>query len=122
MSIMSNSFFVFFDLDKVHGLTLFGLCSDQRTTFDVFFILYAGWVHSGDLGYYDENGEIYICDRIKEVIKFRGCFIYPTEIESVLQSHPAVHEAAVVRMHSDEDDEHPVAFVSKMSGRQVCGQ
>ncbi|XP_019697686.2 luciferin 4-monooxygenase [Harpegnathos saltator] len=78
-----------------------------------------GWVHSGDLGYYDKDGEIYICDRIKEVIKVRGCFVFPTEIENILQSHPAVYEVAVVRLHSDIDDEHPLAFVTKVPGKEV---
>lgn len=45
--------------------------------------------------------------------------MYPTEIESVLQSHPAVREVAVVPVHSDINDEHPLAFVSKVSGKEV---
>lgn len=81
---------------------------------------YSGWVHTGDLGYYDTDGEVYVCDRIKEVIKVWGCFVFPNEIESVLQSHPAVREVAVVRMQNDIDDEHPLAFVAKVPGKKVC--
>lgn len=45
--------------------------------------------------------------------------MYPNEIESVLQSHSAVREVAVVRIPSDIDDEHPMAFVTKVSGKEV---
>ncbi|XP_032691420.1 probable 4-coumarate--CoA ligase 3 [Odontomachus brunneus] len=81
-----------------------------------------GWIHTGDLGYYDTDGEIYVCDRIKEIIKVRGCYVFPNEIESVLQSHPAVRKVAVVRVKNDLDDEHPLAFVTKIPGKEVTAE
>ncbi|XP_046737156.1 4-coumarate--CoA ligase 1-like [Diprion similis] len=70
-----------------------------------------GWMHSGDLGYYDEDGEIFVVDRLKELIKYRGYHISPADIEDVLLPHPGVKEVAVIGLPHPLDDEHPVAFV-----------
>ncbi|XP_033328457.2 luciferin 4-monooxygenase isoform X1 [Megalopta genalis] len=78
-----------------------------------------GWIHTGDLAYYNEDGEVFIVDRLKEIIKYRGHQIAPTEIEDLLQAHPAVMEAAVVGIPHPTDDDHPVAFVSKMPNKEV---
>lgn len=56
----------------------------------------AGWIHTGDIGYYTENEEWYIADRIKELIKFKGLPVAPAEIEAVLLSHPDINDAAVI--------------------------
>lgn len=76
-------------------------------------------MHSGDIGYFDEDGELFIVDRIKELIKYRGYQISPGEIESVLTTHPAVLEAAVIGIPNALDDEHPLAFVTKKPGAKV---
>ena len=55
-----------------------------------------GWVHSGDAGFLDEDGYLYIQDRLKDMIIYAGENIYPAEIEHVLHEHPAVAEAAVI--------------------------
>jgi len=55
-----------------------------------------GWLHTGDIGYYDEEGYIYIVDRKKDMIITGGENVYPREIEEVLYRHPAVLEAAVI--------------------------
>jgi len=55
-----------------------------------------GWLHTGDIGYYDEEGYIYIVDRKKDMIITGGENVYPREIEEVLYQHPAVLEAAVI--------------------------
>lgn len=54
-----------------------------------------GWVHTGDMGRYDETGYIYIVDRKRDMIVSGGENVYPREVEEILYQHPAVHEAAV---------------------------
>ena len=55
-----------------------------------------GWVHTGDMGYYDDEGYIYIADRKKDMIISGGENVYPREVEEILYQHPAVLEAAVI--------------------------
>ncbi|MGW9436992.1 fatty acid--CoA ligase [Streptomyces sp. NPDC055607] len=55
-----------------------------------------GWVHTGDAGYLDAEGHVYICDRLKDVVIVAGENIYPAEIEKELERLPAVAEAAVI--------------------------
>ncbi|MEA5549544.1 long-chain-fatty-acid--CoA ligase [Anabaena cylindrica UHCC 0172] len=55
-----------------------------------------GWIHTGDAGYFDTEGYIYICDRIKDMICCASENIYPAEIENILYEHPAVAEVAVI--------------------------
>jgi acyl-CoA synthetase (AMP-forming)/AMP-acid ligase II len=55
-----------------------------------------GWLHTGDLAYYDEKGFVYIVDRKKDMIVSGGENVYPREIEEVLYRHPAIAEAAVI--------------------------
>ena len=62
-----------------------------------------GWLHTGDLGYFDEDGFLFIVSRKKELI-IRGRYnVYPSEIENILRAHPAIAEAAVVGV-PDEDE------------------
>jgi len=55
-----------------------------------------GWLHTGDAGYVDADGYLYIHDRIKDMIISGGENVYPAEVENVLFSHPAVADAAVI--------------------------
>lgn len=55
-----------------------------------------GWIHTGDAGYLDEAGYVFICDRIKDMICYAGENVYPAEVENVLYQHPAIAEAAVI--------------------------
>jgi acyl-CoA synthetase (AMP-forming)/AMP-acid ligase II len=55
-----------------------------------------GWLYTGDLGYYDETGNIYLVDRKKDMIISGGENVYPREVEEVLYQHPAVAEVAVI--------------------------
>lgn len=70
-----------------------------------------GWYHTGDLGYIDEEGYIYIVDRKKDLLISGGFNIYPKEIENALSRHPAVLESAVVGKPDPQWGETPVAFV-----------
>ena len=54
------------------------------------------WLRSGDIGYFDNEGYLYLCDRLKDMIISGGENVYPAEVESVLMSHPAIANAAVV--------------------------
>ena len=55
-----------------------------------------GWIHTGDAGYIDEEGYLFICDRIKDMICYAGENVYPAEVENVLHEHPAVAEVGVI--------------------------
>lgn len=55
-----------------------------------------GWLHTGDIGYVDEDEELFIVDRLKELIKYKGFQVAPAELEAMLLTHPAVADAAVV--------------------------
>jgi long-chain acyl-CoA synthetase len=70
-----------------------------------------GWFHTGDLGYFDADGYLYISGRKKDMIKSGGVSIYPLEIESVLYSHPNVLEAAVIGVPDPEWGETAKALV-----------
>jgi acyl-CoA synthetase (AMP-forming)/AMP-acid ligase II len=70
-----------------------------------------GWLHSGDIGYADEDGCFFVVDRLKELIKYKGLQIAPAELEAVLLGHPAIADAAVVPVPNDEAGEVPKAFV-----------
>jgi acyl-CoA synthetase (AMP-forming)/AMP-acid ligase II len=70
-----------------------------------------GWLHTGDLGRFDDDGYLFLGDRIKELIKVKGYQVAPAELEAVLRSHPAVADAAVVRVPDAETGERPKAFV-----------
>ncbi|HSR27387.1 MAG TPA: 4-coumarate--CoA ligase family protein [Actinomycetes bacterium] len=70
-----------------------------------------GWLHTGDLGTVDEHGYVFIVDRVKELIKYKGLQVAPAELEAVLLSHPEVADAAVVRYPDEQAGEVPKAFV-----------
>ena len=72
-----------------------------------------GWLHTGDVGYYDEDGFFFITDRIKELIKYKGSQVAPSEIEAILLSHPEIVDAGVAGVPDEEAGELPRAFVVK---------
>jgi long-chain acyl-CoA synthetase len=70
-----------------------------------------GWLHSGDVGRFDNEGYLYIVDRIKDVIISGGLNVYPTEVEEVLYTHDAVEECGVVGTPHEEYGEAVTAFI-----------
>lgn len=78
-----------------------------------------GWLHTGDLGTFDEDGFLTLKDRSKDLIISGGANIYPREIEEVLLTHPGVAEAAIVGRPDREWGEQVVAFVVTRGDRNV---
>ncbi|MGX1563255.1 long-chain-fatty-acid--CoA ligase [Streptomyces sp. NPDC055506] len=77
-----------------------------------------GWIHTGDAGYVDEDGYLFIRDRIKDAVLVAGENVYPAEIENVLESHPSVAEAVVVGAPDERWGEYVHAFVVPTAGQQ----
>lgn len=75
-----------------------------------------GWVRTGDIGYYDEQGFFFITDRLKELIKVKGFQVPPAELEAILRDHPMVMDAAVVGAPHPISGEVPRAFVVLRDG------
>jgi long-chain acyl-CoA synthetase len=78
-----------------------------------------GWLHTGDVGSFDEDGFLTLRDRSKDMIISGGSNIYPREVEEVLLRHPAVSEASVVGRRHPEWGEEVVAFVVASDGKSV---
>jgi long-chain acyl-CoA synthetase len=78
-----------------------------------------GWLHTGDLGYVDDDGFVFIVDRKKELIIRGGYNVYPREVEEVLYSHPAIAEAAVVGIPDQQLGEEVKAFVALKPGQEL---
>lgn len=70
-----------------------------------------GWFHTGDVGYADEEGYVYIVDRVKELIKYNAYQVAPAELEAVLLTHPAIADAAVIPSPDEQAGEVPKAFI-----------
>ncbi|CAJ1954938.1 unnamed protein product [Sphenostylis stenocarpa] len=75
-----------------------------------------GWLHTGDIGYIDDDDELFIVDRLKELIKYKGFQVAPAELEALLLTHPTISDAAVVPMKDEAAGEVPVAFVVRSNG------
>ena len=69
------------------------------------------WLHTGDIGYADDDGHFFIVDRAKELIKYKGFQVPPAELEALLLTHASVADAAVIPIPDDEAGEVPKAFV-----------
>jgi acyl-CoA synthetase (AMP-forming)/AMP-acid ligase II len=79
-----------------------------------------GWLYSGDAGYLDEEGYLYIYDRVKDMIVSGGENIYPAEVESALYTHPAVKDVAVIGVPSDKWGEEVKAVVVKEADMKLA--
>ncbi|KAH8264099.1 hypothetical protein KR038_002939 [Drosophila bunnanda] len=78
-----------------------------------------GWLHTGDIGYFDDDFEFFIVDRIKELIKYKGFQVPPAEIEALLLTHEKIKDAAVIGKSDEEAGELPLAFVVKQANVQL---
>ncbi|KDP45075.1 hypothetical protein JCGZ_01575 [Jatropha curcas] len=78
-----------------------------------------GWLRTGDLGYFDEDGFLYIVDRIKELIKHNGYQVAPAELEAILLNHPHVLDAAVIPVEDEEAGQIPMAYVVRATGSEL---
>ncbi|OAY43386.1 4-coumarate--CoA ligase 2 [Manihot esculenta] len=90
---------------------------DLETTLNTIDV--EGWLHTGDIGYVDDDEEVFIVDRIKEIIKFKGFQVSPTELEALLLNHPSIADAAVVPQKDEVAGEVPVAFVVPSDGSEL---
>ena len=81
-----------------------------------------GWLRSGDIARMDEDGYVYIVDRVKEMIKYKGYQVAPAELEAVLAEHPAVMDAAVIPKRDVAAGEIPKAFVVLKEGQEASAE
>uniref|UniRef100_A0A0E0JSB7 4-coumarate--CoA ligase n=1 Tax=Oryza punctata TaxID=4537 RepID=A0A0E0JSB7_ORYPU len=110
---------------------LFGYVGDSEAT--AATVTPDGWLKTGDLCYFSEDGYLYIVDRLKELIKYKGCQVPPAELEHILQSRPEIADAAVVpvsfvmeharyRYPDEEAGQLPMAFVVRQPGANLTEQ
>lgn len=78
-----------------------------------------GWLRTGDICYIDGDGYIFIVDRLKELIKYKGYQVPPAELEALLLAHPAISDAAVIPFPDKEAGQYPMAYVVRKSGSHV---
>jgi long-chain acyl-CoA synthetase len=82
-------------------------------------VLKDGWLHTGDIGKMDKDGYLFITDRLKDMIIYKGYNVYPRELEEILFRHPAVEQCAVVGKPDSDAGEIPVAFMKLVPGKEV---
>ena len=70
-----------------------------------------GWLHTGDIGYHDDDSYLFVIDRLKELIKYKGFQVAPAELESLLLAHSSVADAAVIPVADEDAGEIPKAFI-----------
>jgi len=78
-----------------------------------------GWFHTGDAGYLDEDGFLFISDRVKDMVISGGENVYPAEVEGVLYEHPAVAEVAVIGLSDEKWGEAVTAVVALNEGAEL---
>jgi len=98
-------------------LIMKGYVGNSDATADI--IDQEGWLHTGDVGHYDEDGFFYITDRKKELIKYKGYQVSPTELEQILLTHPGVEDVAIGPVSDEAAGEIPKAYVVRKPGSTV---
>jgi long-chain acyl-CoA synthetase len=93
-----------------------GYLGDPATTAEQFV---DGWLRTGDLGYRDEDGLLFLVGRAKEMLIYNGYNVYPCELEELLSRHPGVAAAAVVGRRDSRAGQVPVAFVVPAQGARL---
>ncbi|KAF5740925.1 4-coumarate--CoA ligase-like 5-like [Tripterygium wilfordii] len=78
-----------------------------------------GWLRTGDLCYIDDDGFIFVVDRLKELIKYKGYQVPPAELEALLLTHPEISDAAVIPFPDREVGQYPMAYVVRKSGSNL---
>ncbi len=84
--------------------------------------LKGGWLHSGDIGKLDEDGYLFIVDRIKDMIKYKGYNVFPRNLEEILYQHPKIKEAAVIGIPDPAVTEYPRAYVVLREGETATAE
>ncbi|MDI9915570.1 4-coumarate--CoA ligase family protein [Rhodococcus sp. IEGM 1379] len=79
-----------------------------------------GFLHTGDLAQVDSLGRIFIVDRLKELIKYKGYQVPPAELEALLLTHPSIADTAVIGVPDDEGEEIPKAFIVRQFGTNIA--
>ncbi|KAF5297142.1 hypothetical protein FQA39_LY02722 [Lamprigera yunnana] len=78
-----------------------------------------GWLHSGDIGYYDEDCDFYIVDRLKDLIKYKGFQVSPSELEYILLEHPCIQDVGVFPLSDQAAGELPAACIVLQPGKTL---
>ncbi|MFE3500988.1 AMP-binding protein [Kitasatospora sp. NPDC059160] len=81
-------------------------------------VLRDGWLDTGDIGYFDADGYLYLADRLKDLIIVVGGHVYPTEVEELLLTHPAIAQCAVYGVRDDQQAEHVHVAVVPAPGQR----
>jgi long-chain acyl-CoA synthetase len=92
---------------------MLGYYDDPEATAQAF---QDGWLRTGDVGYMDEDGYVFLVDRIKDMIICSGFNVYPRTIEEALMEHPAVEETTVIGVQDEYRGEAPIAYVKLRAG------
>ncbi|MFI9276115.1 AMP-binding protein [Kitasatospora sp. NPDC052896] len=77
-----------------------------------------GWLHTGDIGYFDADGYLYLADRVKDLIIVVGGHVYPTEVEELLLTHPAIVQCAVFGVRDAQQAEHVHVAIVPAPGQE----
>ncbi|XP_066929646.1 uncharacterized protein [Clytia hemisphaerica] len=96
---------------------MLGYLNNEKATTET--ILEDGWLRSGDLGYYDDENNLFVIDRLKELIKYKGFQVAPAELEDLLISHENIVDSCVIGVPCERAGEVPRAYIVKKPGSDL---